>query len=228
MKRTVQVLLAGTFLLAAALLSGSCSHKPHVPPLSPADSARIVQENITHRAEVDQFFTTDPGSPFRRDSTITYHGIRWFPIDPRYHGYSVLHQFAQPETVTVLGTKGEQRRQLRYGYFEFPVPDEDGVPVLLKLNVYKFTPYDGERYFLYRDHLSIWFTDRTTGKETYTVGRYVDVGNEHPDRTHLYTIDLNMAYNPYCAYSPMYSCAMPREEDRLDLALRVGELKYHE
>lgn len=228
MKRTVQVLLAGTFLLAAGLLSGSCTHKPPLPPLSAADSASIVQENITHRAEVDEFFKTDPGSPFHRDSTINYHGIRWFPIDPRYRGHSVLHQFAQAETVTVLGTKGEQRRQLRYGYFEFPVPDENRVPILLRLNVYKFTPYDGERYLLYRDHLSIWFTDRTTGKETYTVGRYVDVGNEHPDRANLYTIDLNMAYNPYCAYSPMYSCAMPREEDRLDLALRVGEMKYHE
>lgn len=215
-------------LLAVVLAIASCARQPQLPHLSAADSTGIVQENIAHRAEIDEFFKNDPGSPFRRDSTITYHGIRWFPIDPRYSGRSLLHQYANPETVVVLGTKGDQRRQLRYGYFEFPVPDEKGDPVVLKLNVYKFTPYDGQRYHLYRDHLSIWFTDRTTGIETYNVGRYVDIGNEVPDASHIYTIDLNQAYNPYCAYSPMYSCAIPRDEDHLDLALRVGEMKYHD
>lgn len=228
MNRTALRIGSAGLLLAASLFTGSCTRKPHLPPLSAADSTSILQENLSHRAEVDDFFRNDPGSPFRRDSTISYTGIRWFPVDPRYRGRSVLHTYANPETVIVLGTKGEQRRQLRYGYFQFPVPDERGNPVLLTLNVYKFTPYDGQRYLLYRDHLSIWFTDRTTGKETYAVGRYVDVGNELPDTAHLYTIDLNMSYNPYCAYSPMYSCAIPREEDRLDIALRVGEMKYHE
>jgi uncharacterized protein (DUF1684 family) len=228
MKLSTPLILAVVFLSAVGLLAGSCARKPHVPPLSPSDSAAIVQENIAHRTEVDEFFRTDTASPFLRDTTTRYHGIRWFPIDPRFRGHSLLHQYAAPETVIVLGTKGEQRRQLRYGYFEFPLPGEKGEPVLLKLNVYKFTPYDGQRYLLYKDHLSIWFTDRTTGKETYTVGRYVDVGDELPDHGFLYTIDLNMAYNPYCAYSPMYSCAIPRGEDHVDLALRVGEMKYHE
>jgi uncharacterized protein (DUF1684 family) len=228
MKRLMAVILAGVLLSAVGFLAGSCARRPQMPPLSPADSAVIVQENIARRAEIEEFFRTDPGSPFIRDTTTRYHGIRWFPIDPRFRGHSLLHRYADPETVTVLGTKGEQRRQLRYGYFEFPLPDETGKPVLLKLNVYKFTPYDGQRYLLYKDHLSIWFTDRTTGKETYGVGRYVDVGDELPDRGFLYTIDLNMAYNPYCAYSPMYSCAIPREEDHVDIPLRVGELKYHE
>ena len=228
MRHVPYALGLGIFLLTLGLLTESCARKHQLPPLSPADSTTIVQENIAHRAEVDEFFKLDPGSPFLRDSTVSYHGIRWFPIDARYRGRSVLHRYASPETVIVLGTKGEERRQLRYGFFEFPIPDENGNAVLLKLNVYKFTPYDGQRYALYRDHLSIWFTDKTTGKETYNVGRYVDVGNELPDESHLYSIDLNMAYNPYCAYSPMYSCAIPRKEDNLDLALRVGEMKYHE
>jgi hypothetical protein len=125
-----------------------------------------------------------------------------------------------------MGTKGEERKQLRYGYFEFPVPDEHGSPYLLKLNVYKFTPYDAKRYAMYPKVLSVWFTDRTTGKETYQVGRYVDVGEEYPDDGHEYTIDLNKAYNPYCAYSDLYSCAVPRKEDRVQIALRAGEMSY--
>jgi uncharacterized protein (DUF1684 family) len=33
---------------------------------------------------------------------------------------------------------------------------------------------------------------------------------------------------PYYAYSALYSCATPSDEDRLPIALRVGTMKYHE
>src|SRR5512140_265777 len=209
------------------LIPASCSKKPALPVLSATDSLAIIRDNQEHRAEVDSFFRTDPGSPFRRDSAAEYRGIRWYSIDSRFCVFSMLHRYDDPETVVVKGTKGEDRRELRYGYFEFVLPDTDGTPRPIKLNVYKFTPYDGQRYLLYRDNLSVWFTDRTTGKETYGVGRYVDVGTEVPDANHVYRVDFNKAYNPYCAYSTMYSCAVPRKEDHLDLAVRAGELTYH-
>jgi len=214
-------------ILLSALLS-SCTEHPRLPAISAADSAATVQDNLKHRTIVDDFFTGDPGSPFKRDTTITYEGIRWFPIDPAFRATSLLHRYEHPETVIVMGTRGEQRRNLKYGYFEFVLPDEDGKPVRCRLNAYKFTPYDGQRYLLYRDQLSVWFTDATTGHETYGVGRYVDVGLEFPDRDHRYVIDLNKAYNPYCAYSSMYSCAIPRQEDHLPIAVRAGEKTYHQ
>jgi uncharacterized protein (DUF1684 family) len=211
--------------LGAALCS--CTGRTNLPPISAADSAAAIQDNQTHRKDVDEFFTHDPGSPFLRDTSIRYDGIRWFPIDPAFRVTSLLHRYANPETVAVMGTRGETRRNLKYGYFEFLLPGQDGKAVPCRLNVYKFTPYDGQRYFLYRDQLSVWFTDATTGHETYPVGRYVDVGLEFPDRGHRYVIDLNKAYNPYCAYSSMYSCAIPREEDHLPVAVRAGEMTYH-
>jgi uncharacterized protein (DUF1684 family) len=206
----------------------SCSRKPEPATLSSTDSLIIAQDNIAHRSEVDSSFRYDEGSPFKRDTTVEYHGIKWFPIDPRYRGISLLHRYVNAETVIVLGTKGEERKQLRYGYFTLTVPDDQGQPIVLRINVYKFTPYDTKRYTLYRDALSVWFTDATTGKETYGVGRYVEVGNEDADPEHPYVIDFNKAYNPYCAYSNLFSCAVPRKEDHLDIALRVGEMKYHE
>lgn len=214
--------------LAATLLA-ACSRAPSVPPaVSTADSILIVQDNLQHRAKVDSFFRSDPGSPFRRDSTISYHGLNWFPIDPRYRGTSALHRYADPETVVVMGTRGEERRQLRYGYFEIIVPGDDAIPVAIRLNVYKFTPSDGQRFLLFRDNLSVWFTDRTTGHDTYHVGRYLEIGNEQADGAFRYTIDLNKAFNPYCAYSSLYSCAIPRTEDHVPVALRVGEKPYHD
>ena len=214
--------------MGCALGLSSCARKAELRPLSQVDSLDIVQDNAAHRTEVDHFFRTDPGSPFLRDTTIRYTGVRWFPIDPRYCGLSVLHRYDQPDSVIVMGTKGEERKHLCYGYFEFTIPDEKGAPEQIRLNVYKFTPYDGQRYILYKDNLSVWFTDNTTGRETFDVGRYVEVGNEMPDRSHIYNIDLNKAFNPYCAYSSMYSCAIPRKEDHLNIALRVGEMRYHD
>jgi hypothetical protein len=215
--------------VAAASLPGSpgCAREPRTPTLSAADSIAVIEDNRRHRASVDSFFVYDPGSPFNRDSSITYTGITWYPVDPRYAVRSAIHRYEEPDTVDVMGTKGERRRQLRYGYFEFALPDSNGSPVPVRLNVYKFTPYDGKRYALFKDHLSVWFTDPTTGGETYHVGRYVDVGVEHPDPAHVYTIDFNKAYSPYCSYSSLYSCAIPRNEDRLPTPVRAGELAYH-
>jgi hypothetical protein len=215
-------------LVSEALLSFSCNTTERRIALSEHDSLLIVQDNLAHRSTLDDYMRHSPDSPFNKDTTIAYHGLKWFPINPYFRGRSILHRYANPETVIVLGTKGEERKNLRYGYFEFDVPDEHGKPKTLRINVYKFTPHDKRRYDLYKNNLSIWFTDRTTGKETYGVGRYIELGEEHPDPHFVYTIDLNQAFNPYCAYSDLFSCAIPRKEDHLEVALRVGEMKYHE
>lgn len=190
-------------------------------PLSENDQY-LINEIASHRREVDSTFRFDPNSPFNQDTTIHFEGIKWFPPDVRYYFKSKLYRYDPPETVIVLGTKGEERKQLKYGYFLLKFDGKDH-----KLNAYKFTASEGERYEMYRNLLSVWFTDETTGKETYQVGRYVEVGDENPFRNFEYTINLNNAYNPYCAYSANYSCAIPRREDHLDFAVMAGELKYH-
>ena len=210
------------------LLGFSCAKKAQLRVLSAQDSVQIVRDNLAHRAAKDRYFAKDPGSPFRTDTTIAFRGLHWFPVDPRYSILAMLHRYENPETVTVMGTKGEERRHLRYGWFEFTVPDANSEPALIRVNVYTLTPSDKRLYGVSGNPLSVWFTDRTTGQETYHVGRYVDVGEEHADAAHLYTIDLNKAYNPFCAYNDAYSCAIPREEDRIGIALRVGEKPYRE
>ena len=225
-KKYFVALLFTAVVPALCLAPASCSKKPDLPEISTADSLDIIRDNMQHRAEVDSFFRSDPGSPFRRDTAAEYHGLRWYPVDPHFCVLSRLYRYADPETVVVKGT-GRRQAEFRYGYFEFVLPDTDRTPLPVKLNVYKFTPYDGQRYLLYRDNLSVWFTDRTTGNETYGVGRDVDLGTEVHEPGHIYRIDFNKAYNPYCAYSNMYSCAVPRKEDHLDLAVRAGELTYH-
>ncbi|MBI5020705.1 MAG: DUF1684 domain-containing protein [Ignavibacteriales bacterium] len=205
------------------ILSGCGKNSNSSHNFSTEDSSRIVQEIIHHRAEVDSAFRSEPSSPFNQDSSIHFTGIKWFPPNLKCYFSSKLNRYPLTEVVTVLGTKGDEREYAKYGYFKFLYSGKE-----YRINVYKFTSKDTARYKIYKNYLSVWFTDETTGKETYQVGRYIDVGEEKTDPNHLYTLDFNSAYNPYCAYSARYSCAIPRKEDHLPFKVYAGEMKYHE
>ena len=192
------------------------------PPLSGADSARVVREVLAHRAEADSFFLHDRDSPFVNDTSIRFHGIRWYPPDPGFCLVSGLTYAEPPETVTIVGTKGDLRREIRAGYFtlRFPGGTSGGASrQVFRLNAYR-SPGSRE--------LELWFTDETTGKETYHVGRYLDAGPESDDPAHLYELNFNNAFNPYCAYSSLYSCAVPRQEDHIPFRVTAGEMTYGE
>ena len=119
------------------------------------------------------------------------------------------------DTISIFGTKGEERKVVRYGFVNFEYQKKS-----YRLNVYKGFSKNGNEYF------SIWFTDKTTGEKSYGVGRYLDF-ELNSDREFIYSIDFNLAYNPYCAYSADYTCAIPTKEDYVDLEIEAGEKKYH-
>lgn len=219
MKTTFTLLI----LIAGSLLITGCGKQSVHRELTPADSVRILNESLQYRAQADSFFQYSPQSPFNGDTAIPYEGIRRFPPDVQYHVTSKLHKYDNPDTVIVYGTKGEPRKQLRYGYFVISIDGSEE-----KLNVYKFAAADIEQFPYLMNYLSVWFTDGTTGKETYEVGRYLDVGEEQSATDAEYVINFNNAYNPYCAYNPKYSCAIPTKDDRLNISIRAGEMKYHQ
>jgi uncharacterized protein (DUF1684 family) len=77
----------------------------------------------------------------------------------------------------------------------------------------------------YKNYLFIPFTDATSGTHTYEGGRYIDISI--PEITdNKIIIDFNKAYNPYCCYTPGYSCPIPPKENALTIAINAGEMKY--
>jgi uncharacterized protein (DUF1684 family) len=70
------------------------------------------------------------------------------------------------------------------------------------------------------NRLFVPFTDLTSGTETYPAGRYMELD---PTPTGIYVVDFNIAYNPYCYYSPEYDCPYPPKENRLGIPIRAGE-----
>ncbi len=135
----------------------------------------------------------------------------WYEVDPGWVFEAALHRYEKPETRSLLTSLNRRKEYLAVGWFDLKTPD--GAP--LKVQVYEPT-------FLANgaDHLSILFTDATTGKETYGAGRYLDLA---PPRDGLYTVDFNRAYNPLCAYTPVYNCPIPPRENALPVAVRAGE-----
>lgn len=168
-----------------------------------------------HRKEKDDYMRNDPNSPFNFKGKVEFHPLKYFDTNPSFVFESKLYEFPEKDTVIVFGTKGEERKVIRYGFVNFEYEKKT-----YRLNVYKGSTKSGDEYF------SIWFTDLTTGEETYGVGRYLDF-ELNPDEEFLYTIDFNVSYNPYCAYTPTYTCEIPTKEDFIDLKIEAGEKKFH-
>ncbi|MCC7093228.1 MAG: DUF1684 domain-containing protein [Ignavibacteriaceae bacterium] len=197
--------------LILILLTTACNENRLYDP----EIKKYVDELIKERKEKDYSLQFDPGSPFNRDTTISFQPLKYYEPNPEFIFKCKLIQFDVQDTVQILGTRGETRPAILLGYLELK---KDGK--VHRINVYKSFSQTGEPYY------SIWFTDKTTGKETYGVGRYLDFElNENPD--FIYTIDFNKAYNPYCAYSAMFTCPIPRKEDYIDMSIEAGEKNFH-
>ena len=195
--------------VSVILILTSCG-KNHSP-----EEISYIEEVNKYRSEKDEYMKNDSSSPFNFKGKVKFEPLSYYEPDPAFVFKSKLYEYQTKDTITIFGTKGEERQVIRYGYVVVNYNKEK-----FKVNVYKGISRTGEEYY------SIWFTDKTTGNETYGVGRYLDFEyNEDPE--HVYTIDFNEAYNPYCAYTKLYTCPVPRKEDYIDMSIEAGEKNYH-
>ena len=174
-----------------------------------------INSIMAHRNEKDSLMSVEEHSPFNRDTTVEFSPLKYYEPDSAFLFKSKLYRYDPQDTVEILGTKGEIRQVIKEGYTKLDFEETE-----YRVNVYKGFGPNSVAYH------SIWFTDKTTGEETYGVGRYLDFEmNEDPD--FVYDIDFNYAYNPYCSYSARFSCPIPREEDYLDLLIEAREKNFH-
>jgi len=152
----------------------------------------------------------DPKSPhFSR-----YKGLRWFPVDFARRYLLPLTPNPKPDTVVILSTRGNRRRAVRVGWFDFMVG-----PTRCRLEATRLLePGVGE------NDISVFFRDATTGRESYATGRYVDPVRQPDGR---YLLDLNLCYNPACAISEHYNCPIPPRANVLKVPIRAGEMDSH-
>ncbi len=168
------------------------------------------------RKGYNEWLENDPNSPFNKKGKVEFHSLNYYDVNPSFVYKSKLYEYEMKDTILTYGTKGDERKVVRYGYFLIRDNEQNH-----KLNLYEGDLEDGEKYY------SIWFTDKTTNEATYGVGRYLNF-KKYDDPVFVYEIDFNKAYNPYCAYTANYSCTIPTKEDYLAMAIKAGEKKFHD
>ncbi|MHB8419316.1 MAG: DUF1684 domain-containing protein [Myxococcales bacterium] len=138
---------------------------------------------------------------------VHFQGLRYLPIDWSYRVPATFTPAKSGRTLSVDTSTGGQKTLPLKGTLRFELHGRQ-----LSLDGFGL----GERpndYF-------VVFRDRTNGKESYGSGRFVWVPGAVGGKT---VIDFNLAWNPLCAYSHAFNCPLAPPENRLPVAIPVGE-----
>jgi hypothetical protein len=166
------------------------------------------------RRAKDKWALTSEDSPLEHEDRHRLQGLDYYPVDFTYRVPARMVREEHPHTFRAQTTTQEWREYIHYGNLHFTIDDQP-----LELLVFQPT---GEKAHGGRKALFVPFKDRTAPAETYGAGRYLDLA-ENRDGSDEYVLDFNEAYNPYCAYSPNWSCTIPPRENHLPVAIRAGE-----
>ena len=192
------------FIALAVVLLAACSSGPSAP-----DDSEYLEQLAAARAFKDQQFKEAEDSPVPAGKRAALLPLRYFPIDQSYAVPAALRLADQRPVFEMPTSSGALRRMQLVGTIEFTLQGE-------ARSLGAFVP-EGTRRIT---SLFVPFADETTGGETYSAGRYLDID---PTTTGYYTIDFNRAYNPYCAYNASYECPFPPPANRLKAAIQAGE-----
>lgn len=164
------------------------------------------------RADKDEFFRQHPQSPLSAEQRSSFGGLQYFPenLDLVVRTELITDGVDRGERIVMQTTTGDEQVYRRAGVVEVDVDGERS----------RLTLYSAEDIH----DLFVPFRDATSGRETYGAGRYLEV--EPPDPDGRVVVDLNYAYNPYCAYNPNWSCPLPPVENWLAVPIRAGEKTF--
>ena len=166
-----------------------------------------------HRADKDEAFRTNAGSPIPATERASFAGVPYFDVDEalRFEGLTLEpYSGDEPADFQIPTTDGRLRNARRAGLFRFNIGDS---PSRLTAYTFETDGFDSSSVF-------VPFIDQTSGKETYGAGRYLDLDRED-DGT--YALDFNLAYHPLCVYDPKFSCPLTPAENWLPVRIEAGE-----
>ena len=216
-------------LLLLGLSAGSCAQgitrssndtttERQLDPSAPApttDSADADDYLSLHRQQAVAKLLHDSRAPL--DSSTVF-GLRYFP---RNDSLRITALFREPQAATEVKfptSDGQLRTYRPYGQLLFTWQGQ-----WQELTVYEMPGM--ANHPAYADYLFLPFWDETNGESTYGGGRYLDMYRSRLDAGD-YTLDFNLAYNPWCAYREGYSCPVPPTNNRLFFAVDAGEAAF--
>ena len=195
----VRRLLELTLAVVASAAAVACTPQP-------PDYASTI---AAQRTSKDQMFAASPDSPVPADKKASLVPLAYFPIDELYAVPAALEPAAERTVLQVPTSTGKIRDIERIGVLKFSLKGQT-------LRLTAFHEVDQPQM----TRLFVPFSDLTSGTETYSAGRYMELD---PTPTGIYVVDFNVAYHPYCYYSPEFDCPYPPKENRLTVPIRAGE-----
>ncbi|MEW5870573.1 MAG: DUF1684 domain-containing protein [Chloroflexota bacterium] len=134
--------------------------------------------------------------------------LRWFPVQEPYRIQARFVSHSEPVSIQTVNVLGDPLEMNCPGYAEFELQGET-------CRLSPIETDDGRLWFM--------FLDATSGKETYSGGRYMT--STAPEEG-LVTLDFNKAHNPPCAYTDFATCPLPPPNNHLPVVIKAGELQF--
>ena len=177
---------------------------------APGCKNQAVIDSFQHA--LNREFADPATSPLDSSDLAAFHSLDFFPASPKYHIWARFVSTPGEKPFGMRTTTNRLPVYVKYGEAYFTL---DGIRC--KLNIYQNQELIKKEE--YKDYLFIPFLDKTSGKESYGGGRYLDLRIPRGDSILL---DFNLAYNPYCAYSHKWSCPIPPYENTLKVPVKAG------
>ena len=153
------------------------------------------------------------------DATERAHfaGRHWYDPDPAYRIRAQWIPYPEPRKVSVQSVINTTTEAELLGEVRFNLNGQE-----LTLKPVFYSEHEKELFFVLRDA-----TSKTT---TYQASRFLytalpDHGLKEAGSVEL---DFNRLENPPCAFTAYATCPLPLEENRLKVAIPVGELRSHD
>lgn len=144
------------------------------------------------------------------DAVKNYRGPIFFPIDLSYRVTATWIPSTGTQTVDVPNVLGDVT----------PVPVRGTAVFKLNGQELHLTALGGDP----AKQLSFVFSDLTSKTDTYPGGRFLDTDAVVNGTV---VLDFNRAYSPPCAVTPYATCPLAPKENRLTVAVPVGEKYDH-
>ncbi|MEQ1727646.1 MAG: DUF1684 domain-containing protein [Vicinamibacterales bacterium] len=191
-------------VVAAMFTASACSNKPHEE-----DPQDYVRKLTSGRAAKDADFQAGTDIIPSAELKARFLPLAYFPVDPTYNVLAGLKPATEDIQVMMPTSTGQRRNMRQVGRMEFTLRGEP-------MSLLAFNEVGAPD----NTHVTLMFSDMTSGTETYAAGRYIDLAMT---ASGIYALDFNLAYHPYCYYNPAYECPYPPPENRLKTPIHAGE-----
>ncbi|MFQ3318620.1 MAG: hypothetical protein ACI8UR_000491 [Natronomonas sp.] len=212
------------------------------------------EELESYRAQKDEQFANARASPLPPEERDGFDGLDYFAPNPDFRVAATIELVDSDETVTMETTVDGEQLYERAARLRFELEDASGETAEHTLVAYQRIDYEGgvasdasdpstDADASVGESLFVPFRDKTTGQQTYSAGRYMELHTEGASQSDANSssgegteprdgqlndgatvpLDFNLAYSPFCAYSDAYECPLPPRENWLEVAVPAGE-----